>query len=297
MNKKWMKPVTYLLLAGVVGVAGFSAMNTQVAHADSEKGKLFSAAAELKLAKNTYVIDQKTADVNGDKKDDVVYLIGEKEKADDIYSSNMNIVVKDGKSGAYSQTDIKELGGYEGELTLVDFTGDHVADAFVKTATGGSGGVYSHVIATFENNKPAVIFGEKENEGIRYEGKFVDGFKVEGQGSHLDKPLTLDVSANQDVYVAAKLYNKAGKVQPTEDAVSVFSYPFGSLTPVDMDANGTFELVGEQRLVGMNNTDTVSRINSVWGYQGDGKWNPWEVEYSTFLKKHPGEAVNTMIEK
>ncbi len=64
-----------------------------------------------------------------------------------------------------------------------------------------------------------------------------------------------------------------------------------------MDGNGTFELVGEQRIVGMNNTDTVSRINSVWGYQGEGKWNPWEVEYSTFLIKHPGEAINTMIGK
>ncbi|TGV30857.1 hypothetical protein EN829_035380 [Mesorhizobium sp. M00.F.Ca.ET.186.01.1.1] len=297
MNKKWMKPAAFLVLAGVVGVAGLNMAGTKVAHADSEKGKLFAAAADLKLDKNTYVIDVKSADVNGDKVEDKVFLVGQKEKADDIYASNMNIAVQDGKSKAYSTTDIKELGGYEGELTLVDFTGDHVADAFVKTATGGSGGIYSHVIATFENNKPAVIFGEKENEGIRYEGKFVDGFKVEGKGSKLDKPLTIDVSANQDVYVAAKLYDKAGKVQANGDDANVYSYPFGSLTPIDMDGNGTFELVGEQRIVGMNNADTVSRINSVWGYQGEGKWNPWEVEYSTFLIKHPGEAINTMIGK
>lgn len=297
MNKKWMKPAAFLLLAGVVGVTGLTVANTKVAHADSEKGKLFTAAAELKLGKNTYVIDQKTADVNGDKVDDVVYLVGEKEKAEDIYASNMNLVVQDGKSKTYSKTDIKDLGGYEGELTLADFTGDHVADAFVKTATGGSGGIYSHVVATFENNKPAVIFGEKENEGIHFEGKFVDGFKVEGKSSQLDKPLTIDVSANQDVYVAAKLYDKAGKLVTTNEDVAVFSYPFGALTPIDMDGNGTYELVGEQRIVGMNNTDTVSHVNTVWGYQGEGKWNPWEVEYSTFLVKHPGEAINTMIGK
>ncbi|MGG1663028.1 hypothetical protein [Brevibacillus sp. NRS-1366] len=297
MNKKWMKPATFLLLAGVVGVTGLTIANTKVAHADSEKGKPFAAAAELKLGKNTYVIDQKTADMNGDKVDDIVFLVGEKEKADDIYASHMNIVVQDGKSKAYSKTDMKELGGYEGELTLADFTGDHVADAFVKTATGGSGGFYSHVIATFENNKPAVIFGEKENEGIHFEGKFVDGFKVVGKGSQLDKPLTIDVSANQDVYVAAKLYDIAGKLVKTNEDVSVFSYPFGALTPIDMDGNGTYELVGEQRIVGMNNADTVSHINTVWGYQGGSKWNPWEVEYSTFLVKHPGEAINTMIGK
>ncbi|EJL46953.1 MULTISPECIES: hypothetical protein [Brevibacillus] len=297
MNKKWMKPAAFLVLAGVVGVAGLNLAGTKAAHAASEKGKLFAAADELKLDKNTYVIDVKSADVNGDKLEDTVFLVGQKEKADDIYASNMNIVVQDGKSKTYSATDIKELGGYEGELTLVDFTGDHVADAFVKTATGGSGGIYHHVIATFANNKPTVIFGEKENEGIRYEGKFVNGFKVEGKGAQLDKPLSIDVSANQDVYMAAKLYDKAGKVQADGEDVTVYSYPFGSLTPIDMDGNGTYELAGQQRIVGMNNTDTVSRINSVWGYQGAGKWNPWEVEYSTFLVKHPGEAINTTIEK
>ncbi|HZG79261.1 MAG TPA: hypothetical protein VEZ13_00660, partial [Brevibacillus sp.] len=113
----------------------------------------------------------------------------------------------------------------------------------------------------------------------------------------LEKPLTIDVSANKDVYVAAKLYDQAGKIQKGNEETTVYSYPFGALTPIDMDGNGTFELVGEQRIVGINNTDTVSHINSVWGYQGEGKWNPWEVEYSTFLVKHPGEAINTMIQK
>lgn len=296
MNKKWMKPVTFLLLAGAVAVVGWTVPNAKVAHADSEKGKLFAAAADLKLNKNTYVIDQKSADINGDKVDDLVYLVGEKEQADDIYSSNMNVVVRDGKSKAYSKTDNKDLGGYEGELTLVDFTGDHAADVFVKTATGGSGGIYNHVVATFENNQPAVIFGEKDNEGIHFEGKFVDGFKVEGKGTKLEQPLSIDVSANQEEYVAAKLYDKAGKVVQTED-VSVYSYPFGALTPIDMDGNGTYELVGEQRIVGMDNTDTVSRIHTVWGYQGEGTWNLWEADYSTFLKKHAGEAINQMIGK
>ncbi|MGZ0050650.1 hypothetical protein [Brevibacillus gelatini] len=297
MNKKWMKPVAFLVMAGAVGVAGLNFAGTKAAHAAAEKGKLFTAAAELKLGANTYVIDVKSADVNGDQVEDQVFLVGQKEKTDDIYASNMNIVVHDGKSKAYSATNITELGGYEGELTLADFTGDHVADAFVKAATGGSGGIYNHVIATFAQNKPTVIFGEKENEGIRYEGKFVDGFKVEGKSSQLDKPLSIDVSANQDVYVAAKLYDKDGKLQADGEDVTVYSYPFGSLTPIDMDGNGTYELAGEQRIVGMNNADTVSRINSVWGYQGEGKWNPWEIGYSTFLVKHSGEAINTMVDK
>ncbi|MCM3470362.1 MULTISPECIES: hypothetical protein [Brevibacillus] len=292
MNNKWMKPVTFLLLAGVIGGTGLTVAHTKVAHADAEKGKPFAAAAELKLDKNTYVIDQKSADVNGDKVADTVYLVGVKEKADDIYAADMNIVVQDGKTKAYSKTEMKDLGGYEGELTLLDFTGDHVADAFVKTATGGSGGIYNHVIATFADNKGKVIFGEEENEGIRYEGKFANGFKVEGKGTHLQQPLTLDVQANKELYQMAKLYDRDGKLLKKDDDLSVYSYPFGSLQPIDIDNNGTFELMGEQRIVGLNNTDTVSTLKSIWGFGSEGKWAPYEVEYSTFLLKHPNEAIN-----
>ncbi|MGN7469381.1 hypothetical protein [Brevibacillus sp. SAFN-007a] len=77
----------------------------------------------------------------------------------------------------------------------------------------------------------------------------------------------------------------------------MYSYPFGSLKPIDTDGNGTYELVGEQRIVGMDNTDTVSRITSVWSYQGDGKWKPREVEYSTFLVKQQEEAVPATLGK
>ncbi|WNC13953.1 hypothetical protein [Brevibacillus brevis] len=297
MNKNWMKPVTFMLLAGVIGGAGLAASHMKVAHAESEIGKPFAAASELKLDKNYTVIDQKSADVTGDNVADMVYLVGSKEKPDDIYAFGMKLVVQDGKTKAYAKTDLGDLGGYEGELTLADFTGDHVADAFVKTATGGSGGIYSHVIATFADKQGQVIFGEKENEGIKYEGAFVNGFKVEGKGTHLDKPLTVDVSGNKDLYVAAKVYDQGGKLVASPEDLSVYSYPFGSLTPIDMDGNGTFELVGEQRIVGINNTDTVSNIRSVWGFGADGKWNPWEVEYSTFLIKHPGEAVQTQMGK
>ncbi|MED4755207.1 hypothetical protein [Brevibacillus choshinensis] len=297
MNKKWMKPVTFLLLAGVIGGSGLAASHTKVAHAETEVGKPFAAAPQLKMDKNNYVIDLKSADVTGDKIADTVYLLGIKEKQDDIFASNMNIVVQDGKTKAYSKTELGDLGGYDGTLTLVDFTGDHVADAFVKTATGGSGGIYEHVIATFADKQSKVIFGEDENEGIKYEGTFVDGFKVEGKGKHLDKSLTFDVSANKDLYVAAKLYDQAGKLVANKEDLSVYSYPFSALTPIDMDGNGTFELVGEQRVVGINNTDTVSRINSVWGFGADGKWNPWEVAYSTFLIQHPGEAIQAQIGK
>ncbi|MEJ8545911.1 hypothetical protein [Brevibacillus borstelensis] len=292
MNNKWMKPVTFLLLAGVIGGTGLTVAYTKTAHADTEKGKLFAGAAELKLDKNTYVIDQKSADVNGDQVPDTVYLVGVKEKADDIYAADMNIVVQDGKTKAYTKTEMKDLGGYEGELTLLDFTGDRVADAFVKTATGGSGGIYNHVIATFADQKPKVIFGEAENEGVRYEGKFLDGFKAEGKGVHLQQPLTLDVQANKELYLSAKLYDKNGKLLKKDEDVSVYSYPFGSLQPIDIDNNGTFELMGEQRIVGLNNADTVSTLKSIWGFGSEGKWAPWEVEYSTYLLKHPNEAID-----
>lgn len=79
MNKKWMKPVTFLLLAGVIGGSGLAASHTKIAHAEAKIGEPFAAAAELQLGKNVYVLDQQTADVTGDQAADTVFLVGTKE--------------------------------------------------------------------------------------------------------------------------------------------------------------------------------------------------------------------------
>ena len=53
---------------------------------------------------------------------------------------------------------------------------------------------------------------------------------------------------------------------------------------VDSDGDEVYELRGHQRIVGCCNADTVSRVESVWKFDGTA-WNIIQAEYSTFLVK------------
>lgn len=233
---------------------------------------------DLQLPKNTYVVDSKEADVTGDKVKDKVYLVGVKEKEKDIYVSDFNIIVQNGKTKKFINTKNKDFGGYEGSLFVGDFTGDKVNDIMVTADNGGSGGTINSEIYTVNKNSIKTIFNEKDNEGINFEGKFVDGFKAELKSEKINKKITLDISSNKKDYIEAKIYDKNGKLL---SEVQPYTNYFGLLKPVQYE-NGTYYLEGQQRIVGYMNPDTISNVRSVWKYENS-KWVPIEVEYGTFL--------------
>ncbi len=286
MKKNWMQPTVLLLLAGLVGVSGWSLAEakgnkgSEQPSVDWKAGQTFAVPA-VNLGGNAYVVHSAQADVNGDQVKDQIVLVGMKEKADDIYASQLHVVVQDGKTKIFSKTDEKDFGGYEATLFVGDFTGDKVADIMVTAPTGGSGGITDHRIFSWKENKPTTIFSDRENQGVLMKGKFVDGFKVEATVTTLSKNITIDASANQDLYVAQEQYRKDGKLlQPME----VEANPYSQLTAVDYEGDDVYELEGHQRVTGFYNADTISNIRSIWAYK-DGKWSLAEAECSTILKR------------
>lgn len=233
---------------------------------------------DLELPQDTYVVDYKEADVTGDKVKDRVYLVGVKEKEENVFVSDLNIIVQNGKTKKFVNTKNKDFGGYEGSLFIGDFTGDKVNDIMVTAAHGGSGGTVNNRVYTVDKNSIKTIFNEKDNEGVNFEGKFVDGLKAELKSEKLNKKITLDISGNKNDYIEAKIYDKSGKllceVQP-------YTHPYKILKPVQY-IDGTYYLEGNQRVVGFANPDTLSNVRSVWKYENS-KWVPVEVEYGTFL--------------
>lgn len=267
MNKK----VISLLLVGAIGVSGLS-----FAHASSAKPNKIKG---LNLSKNQYIITQKFGDVDGDKIKDTVYLIGEKEKKDDIYNQNVNVLIKNGKTKKVINAKLKDLGGYEGKLFIKDFTGDKVADIFVSMETGGSGATLDNRIMTVKNDAVKMIFSEDNNMGVNFNGEFTDGFKAQLKEKNLNKEITLDLSAFKDEYIEQKIYDRngklLGKVEPWTD-------PFSMLKPVDYDGDGTYELAGHQRVSGSCHANTISNIESIWKFENS-KWTPMQIEYTTIL--------------
>lgn len=279
------KLISILLAACIAASVTAFAMqsNTQYLKKDARSlpspNVLRSAKEQLQLADNVYVIDQATEDVTGDAIADTILLVGTKMNPSDIFSSNLDIIVQDGKTKKFLKADIKDFGGYEAQLFVGDFTGDKVSDVMIAAPTGGSGGIVGHRIVTFAGNTPTVIFSDEENLGVKFTGKFIDGFQAELLNENTNRKIVIDISANKNTYLSSNIYNADGKLLQQQKPGS---NPFGKLEPVDYDGDGVYELRGCQRIVGAFNADTISRVQSVWKYENN-QWTAKEIEVSSFL--------------
>jgi hypothetical protein len=261
----------FLFLVVIMGIFSFS-----YSYADEIQQ---SGINKIVLSEGERIIQLKKEDVNGDGVKDSVYMIGKNLFADSIYSS-IQVKVLDGKTNDIFDIDFGDFAGYGGKMEVVDFTGDKIPEIMISADTGGSGGIVDTRIASFKDNKTNIIYGEEENKGFNFTGKFIDGFKVELRSDFLKNPLTLDVSRNSSSYIEGDIYSKDGKfigknTEPWSDS-------FGKIDAIDYDGDGTYNIEGVQRISGAWHADGISTVTSEWNYK-DGKWSPISAEYTVPL--------------
>lgn len=235
------------------------------------------------LPKNYYVIDKQTGDVNGDKVNDIIYLIGHKDKKEAIYADEMNLLVQDGATKQELKVDLDKMNGYDASLFLGDFSGDKISDVFVKAPTGGSGGIVEQRIVSFDTGDPVIIFGHEHNMGIQLSGKYADGYRAELFDKMNRTSVTLDISGQKQKYIREGIYEESGILRKT---VNPITYPM-VVEAVDRNADGTYELSGQQRIIGAYGADGIGKVYSIWRYQ-QGMWKPEQVEVSTFIAQYSG---------
>lgn len=280
MNKNMLNRLVILILTGFLIIYGISVISANNNNSQYKIGEKFTVA-ELELNDNVYLIDYQRADVTGNGFADDIFLVGTKIGLNDIFADNLTVVVYDGKINEYIKATYDNFSGYDGKLFIGDFTADQVDDVFVSAATGGSGGFYAHLIATFATSKSEIIFAENENQGIIITGKYIDNFQAKLDVTNLDKEINLDISANKTSYIEAGIYDDNGRILKE---ITPYSYPFSSLTPVDRDLDGVYDLLGLQRVVGAYNADTISIVESIWKYKNS-SWSLRQAQYSNFLLK------------
>lgn len=235
------------------------------------------------LPKDYYVIDRQTADVNGDKVNDTIYVVGHKDNKEAHYADQMNLLVQDGATKLEKKVDLDKMNGYDAALFMGDFNGDKISDVFVKAPTGGSGGIVEQRIVIFDKGEPEIIFGHEHNKGVQLSGKYVDGFKAE-LVDKMDKPsVTLDIAGQKQKYIREEIYEEDGTLRK---AVNPITYPM-VIEPVDRNADGTYELSGQQRIIGAYGADGIGKVYSIWSYQ-QGMWKQEQVEVSTFIAQDSG---------
>jgi len=277
-RKTNLKKLTFILLTLIL----VSTINLSVYAQDNNFVSKQRLIEEFNLKKSFEIIDQRSEDITGDNINDQIFLIGDKPGGkDSLFYAPLKIIVYDIFKKNFHITEYSSLAGYEPQLGLYDFNGDQIKDIFIKANSGGSGGIYNHLIVSYSNNNLNIIFDKYDNEGLDISGRYIDGFKANLLIEEINREITLDLSFNKDKYLDEKIYDYNGKLLRE---VKPYVYPYSELTPMDYDLDNIFELRGTQRLVGAYGADTIGKFHTILKY--DRGWQVKEVEISTYLKKY-----------
>ena len=211
------------------------------------------------------IIQTKRADVNGDGVLDTIFLTGEKEKTEDIFIRNIKLVFEDGRTKRAATITFSNNVGYNPRLFIGDFNKDKIDDVLISIDSGGSGGFGFYYIYSFTGNTTRRLFDNDEyNREIKYDVIYKDGCKVQVYNYQLKKTYIIDVSAKQkDFY--AEIYDRSCKLlKPT----SGFVPGLNNLYPLAGDAQGSYNLLAIERVIGLYGADTLGILETVLEWNG-----------------------------
>jgi hypothetical protein len=227
------------------------------------------------------IVDQAIGDVDGDGNDEEVLLMGNSVVSGSHFMGNLYVVIKDRKNGQVKGY-IRPIdcGGYDSFLTLADVTGNGVANVLITSLTGGSGGIVDYRILDFSEGKAEEIFTKENNSGIACLGKYLQQYKAELTFPTSGKTIVLDLPGEQDMYRHLNVYDDDGQV--INSGLRPYIQDLSSLVALDVDNDGTSELVTSQRVVGATNFDTLGYVRTIWKYMA-GSWQVKKTNFYTDL--------------
>ena len=210
-------------------------------------------------------VAERTADVNGDGVEDVVTILGTP-VSETVYWENLHMTVKDGATGETTDVALAENAGYAPQLWIGALTDEEKNDVFVSTASGGSGGYSYYSVFTFKDGAYAPIFDtESFNAENAYTVVYQDNELVAVTNVATGVRYLVSLSGREADYLSG-LYNEDGTLKTaTEGEV----YPLGNLYPVDIDADGVYELVAVQDVCGLYHADVLGNVLTVLEWNGE----------------------------
>lgn len=207
------------------------------------------------------ILDSLRADVNGDGIRDTINLIGNKTNG---FSDQITLTITNGLTGFTERIPLQNNAGYNARLFLGDFNFDKIDDILVVIDSGGSGGYIFAYLFSYRNNQPRILFSSDIfNQLSQYRVVFKDNYKVDVINLNTGRIFTLDVSYKKGEY--SSIYDRNGKlISPVEGEVLAL----GGISPVDFNIDGTYDLITSQRIIGLNNADTLGYVNTIFRWNG-----------------------------
>lgn len=211
--------------------------------------------------KQIKVIECLEGDVNGDGISDHVYLVGKPYEKDSPFTTNITLVIQDGKTGILSKVPLKENSGYNPGIFLGDFTGDKVNDILVSINTGGSGGYAYYYLYTVINHSPYKIFDSEDFNKYKYDVTYLDNYEVEINSK--DKNYIINILYRGSDYLK-DIYTNGKLKQPIKGWVN----PLGGLYPIDFNRDGIYNLYAVQSIAGRYNADRLGYVQTSLEWNG-----------------------------
>lgn len=281
MKKNFAKAASLVTLSALA-ISCFAAPQNAFAASELKAGDAFKMTG-VNAGKNPYVLQILNADLNKDKKNEKIYLVGNRFDKTSNYYDQISYVIQDGKSGKKLIQILKDssnypLGGYEPTLALTDLNNDGQKDLFLSAATGGSGGYISYHLSTLEKGNLVTFLSNQDMKGIDVTGKFIDGFKGELTSKALNKTWTVDLTSSKETYIAIGLYDESGKVIGSEILGTGMISSFEII-----NAYGKNMLKGTQKVKGASESDRIATIELYMSFENK-TWTIKSVEQTTVLK-------------
>ena len=239
------------------------------------------------------IIDQIIGDVDGDGKDEEVLLMGNKIVKDSYFMGELYVIVKDlndGKIKAYIRP--QNCGGYNSFLTLADVTGDGIYDVIINASTGGSGDTVDLRVLNFAGGEAKEIFTKENNSGIAFVGKYLPNYKAELMFPTINKNIVVDLSGKKDLYNNFNIYAANGQVKNSGEMP--YMQDFFSAIAIDVDGDGTEELVTAQRITGPISMETLGYVRTIWKYAAE-NWQAKQIDFRMNLLSKNNYSSNADI--
>ncbi|RUT33227.1 VCBS repeat-containing protein [Paenibacillus zeisoli] len=214
------------------------------------------------------VLDREIGDVTGDRVPDTVTLTGQTSAAGSPFITGITLVVHSWGDRRTYRVPLRNNAGYQPTLFLGDFTGDSVSDVLVRIDSGGSGAITFDYVYTFTGGQPKLLFdSEQYNQQWNYTVNYLDFYRLQVNSPHSGKSFTVDISSRGKEYLD-QIYNPDGTLKKP---VQGFVDPLSGLYPIDLERDGTYELMALQGVSGLYHADRFGYMTNLLKWNG-GSW-------------------------
>lgn len=248
-----------ILILAVIGIVIFlgndkTEMIQNVEKLDIVHGEKFTYIEEYK---DKYIIDYQLQDITNDNIKDDLILLGDKENVNDVYAKNICLVIRDGNSGKYYDSNLKNMDGYETNIQVKELTNDNVMELMITSNVGGGINNKLYTILRYENEKISEIFNTKNCNGLNVKGEFLDNYSAKIKIEKVKNDINIDLTDQKEYYSKKRIYDENNKLINKD--VKITTYPINNLEKIELEGK-QIGIKTYQNIMGVDKTDILDVI-------------------------------------